>query len=111
MRSVISMLGLGLEIPDPAPDFFVEIATAFVAELAQVRVPDEATIDASVLAAAGFPVLTLTSGRVPGFEHIADAIADQLAGVHTVVPGTDHSVQNAGEPVNEMLEAIWLSAS
>jgi hypothetical protein len=48
---------------------------------------------------------------VPGFEHIADAIALQLGGTHTVVPGTDHAVQNAGEPVNEMLEALWFSVS
>jgi pimeloyl-ACP methyl ester carboxylesterase len=111
MRSVFQMLGIGLEIPDPAPDFFADIAKAFAADAAQIRVPDEAVVDASVLAAAGFPVLVLTSGRIPGFEHIAAAIATQLHGVHTVVPGTDHGVQDAGEPVNEMLEAHWLSAS
>jgi pimeloyl-ACP methyl ester carboxylesterase len=110
MRSVFRMLGIGMEIPDPAPDFFVDIAKAFAAEMVQVRVPDEATVDASVLAAAGFPVLVLTSGRVPGFEHIADAIATQVGGVHTVVPGTDHSVQDAGEPVNRLLETFWVSA-
>ena len=104
------MLGIGMEIPDPAPDFFVDIARAFAAEMVQVRVPDEATVDASVLAAAGFPVLVLTSGRVLGFEHIADAIATQVGGVHTVVPGTDHSVQDAGEPVNRLLETFWVSA-
>jgi pimeloyl-ACP methyl ester carboxylesterase len=110
MRRAFAMLGIAVEIPDPAPDFFVEIATAFKADAAAIRVPDEAVIDAPSLAAAGFPVLTLTSGLVPGFEHIADAIALQLGGTHTVVPGTDHSVQNAGAPINEMLEALWLSA-
>lgn len=111
MRSAFSMLGIAVEIPDPAPDFFVEIATAFKADAAAIRVPDEAIVDVPSLIAAGFPVLTLTSGRVPGFEHIADAIALQLGGAHTVVLGTDHAVQNAGEPVNEMLEALWLSVS
>ena len=77
----------------------------------QIRVPDEAVVDASLLASAGFPVLTLTSGMIPGFEHIADAIASQVGGVHIVVPGTDHSVQDAGEPVNEMLERLWRSAA
>ena len=111
MRSVFAMLGIGVEIPDPAPDFFVDIAKAFAADAVQIRVPDEATVDASILASAGFPVLVLTSGMIPGFEHIADAIATQVGGTHTVVPGTDHSVQDAGQPVNEMLEAHWRSAT
>jgi pimeloyl-ACP methyl ester carboxylesterase len=111
MRSVFAMLGIGVEIPDPAPDFFVDIAKAFAADAVQIRVPDEAVVDASVLASAGFPVLVLTSGKIPGFEHIADAIATQVGGTHTVVPGTDHSVQDAGQPVNEILEAHWRSAT
>ena len=110
MRSVFAMLGIGLEIPDPAPDFFVDIAEAFATDAAQIRVPDEATVDAAILASADFPVLVLTSGRIAGFEHIADAIATQVGGVHTVVPGTDHAVQDAGQPVNEILEAHWRSA-
>jgi pimeloyl-ACP methyl ester carboxylesterase len=111
MRSVFAMLGIGVEIPDPAPDFFVDIAKAFAADAVQIRVPDEATVDASILASAEFPVLVLTSGKIPGFEHIADAIAMQVGGTHTVVPGTDHSVQDAGQPVNEILEAHWRSAT
>lgn len=111
MRRAFEMLGIAVEIPDPAPEFFVEIATAFKADATAIRVPDEAVVDAAALAAAGFPVLTLTSGRVPGFEHIADAIATQLGGSHVVVPGTDHSVQNAGAPVNELLEALWRSVA
>ena len=111
MRSVFAMLGIGVEIPDPAPDFFVDIAKAFAADAVQIRVPDEATVDASILASAGFPVLVLTSGKIPGFEHIADAIAMQVGGLHTVVPGTDHSVQDAGQPVNEILEAHWRSVT
>ena len=111
LRGTFSMLGIAVEIPDPAPEFFVEIATAFKADAHEIRVPDEAVIAAPRLAAAGFPVLTLTSGLVPGFDRIADAIAIQLHGEHVVVPGTDHSVQNAGEPVNELLERLWRSAA
>ncbi len=111
MRRAFEMLGIAVEIPDPAPDLFVEIATAFKADATAIRVPDEAEVDAAALAAIGFPVLTLTSGRVPGFEHVADAIASQLGGSHVVVPGTDHSVQNAGAPVNELLESLWSGAA
>jgi pimeloyl-ACP methyl ester carboxylesterase len=111
MRSVFEMLGIGIEIPDPAPDFFVDIAKGFATEAAQIRVPDEARIDATILATATFPTLVLTSGKVPGFEHIADAIAEQVGGIHTVVPGTDHVVQDAGEPFNDLLEAHWRAAN
>lgn len=110
LRQVFELLGIAVEIPEPPPDYFVDVAKVFAVEVVQVRVPDEAVVDASVLRAAGFPVLVLTSGRIPGFEHIADAIAAQTGGVHTVVPGTDHSVQDAGAPVNELLEAVWRSA-
>jgi pimeloyl-ACP methyl ester carboxylesterase len=109
MRSAFEMLGIAVDIPDPPPDFFVDIATAFKTEAMEIRVPDEAVVNAPELAAAGFPVLTLTSGNVAGFEHIAGAIADQLGGRHVVVPGTDHSVQNAGEAVNALLEDLWMS--
>jgi len=111
MRRAFTMLGIAVEIPDPAPEFFVEIATAFKADAASIRVPDEAVVDVAALAAAKIPVLTLTSGRVPGFEHIADAIAGQLNGTHVVVPDTDHSVQNAGPPVNELFESLWQGAT
>jgi pimeloyl-ACP methyl ester carboxylesterase len=111
MRRTFEMLGIDVEIPDPAPEFFVEIATAFKADAAAIRVPDEAVVDVGALAAAGFPVLNLTSGRVPGFEHVADAITTQLGGSHVVVPGTDHSVQNAGAPFNDLLEAHWRLAA
>jgi hypothetical protein len=111
MRSAFAMLGISMEIPDPAPDFFVEIAKMFAEAAVQIRVPDEAVVDASILVSAGFPVLNLTSGKIPGFEHIADAIVAQVGGTHIVVPGADHSVQDAGEPVNEILEAHWRSAT
>jgi pimeloyl-ACP methyl ester carboxylesterase len=111
MRSAFDVLGINVRVPDPAPEFLVEVAKTFLAEALQIRSPDEARIDAAVLATAGFPVLTLTSGRVIGFDHIAAAIADQLGGTHVTVPGTDHLVQNAGEPVNELLEALWRSAA
>jgi pimeloyl-ACP methyl ester carboxylesterase len=110
MRSAFAMLGINMDIPDPPPDFYVDIAKMFAEAALQIRVPDEAVIDASVLASAGFPVLNLTSGTIPGFEHVADAILAQVGGTHIVIPGTDHLVQDAGEPVNEILEAHWRSA-
>jgi pimeloyl-ACP methyl ester carboxylesterase len=110
MRSVFDLLGINVNVPDPAPEFVVDIAKAFRADAVQIRLPDEANVDAAALATAGFPVLTLTSGLVAGFEQIAEAIANQLGGTHVVVPDTDHIVQNAGRPVNDLMETLWLSA-
>ncbi len=107
MRTFFGLVGIDVDIPDPAPDGFLPIATAFAKGVADIRAPDEAEIDPGELTAGGYPVQVLTSGRTPGFEHIADAIADQTGGEHVVVPGTDHVVQNAGAPVNELLERFW----
>ena len=51
----------------------------------------------------------LTSGRIAGFEGIADALVQRLGAEHIVVPDTDHSVQK-GAPVNGMLEQFWTTA-
>ena len=95
------------QIPDPAPEAFLPIAQAFARDFADIRGPDEAQIDSKDLTDGGYPIQVLTSGRIAGFEAIADAIAEQTGAPHIVVPETDHSVQNAGEPVNRLLEGIW----
>jgi pimeloyl-ACP methyl ester carboxylesterase len=107
MRTFFGLVGIDMQIPDPAPEPFLPIAEAFARDFADIRGPDEAQIDPEDLTAGGYPIQVLTSGRVAGFEGIADAIAKQTGAVHVVVPDTDHSVQNAGEPVNRLFEAIW----
>jgi pimeloyl-ACP methyl ester carboxylesterase len=110
MRSFFSLVGIDVQIPDPAPEGFLPIAQAFAEDFANIRGPDEAQIDPSDLNAEGYPILVLTSGQVAGFERIAEAIAAQTGGEHVVVPGTDHAVQNAGEPVNRLLQRLWTTA-
>ncbi len=111
MRTFFGLVGIDMEIPDPAPEPFLPIAEAFARDFADIRGPDEAQIDATDLAAGEYPIQVLTSGRIAGFEEIAAAIAKQTGGKHVVVPNTDHSVQNAGEPVNQLLEDIWSRGS
>jgi pimeloyl-ACP methyl ester carboxylesterase len=111
MRTFFTMVGIDMVLPDPVPDGFLPIAQTFADDFRDIRGPDEANIDARDLVAGGYPIQNLTSGRTPGFEGIARAIADQTHGTHIVVPGTDHTVQNAGEPVNQLLEKLWQSAS
>ncbi len=90
-------------LPPPALD-------RLASDLADMRSPHEAVIDPEELATGGYPILVLTSGRTPAFEAIAGTIAERAGATHTVVPGTGHAVQDAGEPVNELLEELWSRA-
>jgi pimeloyl-ACP methyl ester carboxylesterase len=110
MRTFFAMVGIDMDLPDPVPDGFLPIAQAFADDFRDIRGPDEAQIDARDLVAGAYPIQILTSGRTAGFEGIARALAEQTAGTHIVVPGTDHTVQNAGEPVNQLLETFWRAA-
>ncbi len=110
MRRFFALVGIDVQIPDPAPEPFPAIAQGFAQDFADIRGPDEAHIDARALTVGNYPIQVLTSGRIAGFERIADAIAAQTSGEHIVVPGTDHAVQNAGTSVNKLLEDFWSAA-
>jgi len=107
MRTFFSLVGLGVELPDPLPDAFLPIAEQFKADITTMRSPDEANVTADELIKGGYPILLLTSGNIAGFEHVAAAIARQTGGTHVVVPGTVHAVQDDGEQVNPLLEELW----
>jgi pimeloyl-ACP methyl ester carboxylesterase len=110
MRMFFGLVGIDMQLPDPVPEPFLPIAQAFADDFSNIRGPDEAQIDAHALTVGGYPIQVLTSGRIAGFEGIAEAIAAQTGGRHVIVPGTDHAVQNAGEPVNRLLETFWVAA-
>lgn len=105
LRGFFTLTGIPLppRLPNPLPPPLLQAATS----LAHMRGPYEANFDAADLVVGGYPVLVITSGQMTGFEAIAEAIAAQTGGTHVVVPGTTHSVQDAGEPVNEILEQLW----
>jgi pimeloyl-ACP methyl ester carboxylesterase len=106
VRSFFALVGIdapAAALPGPA-------LTNLANDLANLRGPHEARIDPVDLTAGGYPIQILTSGRTPGFEAVAAAIAAQTGGRHVVVPGTDHAVQDAGEPVNHLLDQFWSAA-
>ncbi|TXC97382.1 alpha/beta hydrolase [Streptomyces sp. ISID311] len=106
LRQFFSLVGIDGKVPDPLPQPLHDVAASF----ATLRGPWEAEIDPADLVAGAFPILVLTSGKVAGFEAIAEAISARAGAKHLVVPGTDHAVQEAGEPVNHLLEDLWLAA-
>ena len=81
------------------------------AELAMAERPSwEADVPLEELAAAGFPVLSVSGGHSPVFEAVADAIAERLDGERAVIEGRGHNVPETGEPYNERLERFLAKA-
>jgi hypothetical protein len=107
LRGFFALVGIDATLPDipehKLPPSLRETADA----LRNVRSPHEAEIPLAALRAAGYPLCTLTSGRTPGFEAIADAFERKAGAKHVVVPGADHIVQAKGEIVNVILDAFW----
>jgi pimeloyl-ACP methyl ester carboxylesterase len=107
MRTFFRLVGIDIQIPDPPPAGMLDFAPDF----SDIRGPDEAVLNAADLTAGGYPILVMTSGRIAGFEAIAEAIAEQTDSAHLVIPNTDHLVQNAGRSVNRLLDILWSSAA
>jgi pimeloyl-ACP methyl ester carboxylesterase len=110
IRRFFALVGMNFPLPDdlpmPRPQPFIDIAKV----LGDIRGPDEGDIAVDSLIAGGYPILVLTSGRIAGFEGIAEAIAAHTGGEHIVVPDTDHAVQKNGDAVNPLLQLFWLTA-
>ncbi len=95
-----------LDRSGPVPPPLVQAAQTVL----ELRGPWEGEVTMAELSAGGYPVQVLTSGRTAGFEGIARALVAGLGATHHVVPGTDHTVQLAGEAVNPLLEQFWTAA-
>ena len=102
MNAFFALVGIDTRLPEPLPAGLEGIAEGFT----DIRGPHEALIDVKALIRGGYPILVLTSGRIAGFEAIAEAIVEQTGAEHVVVPGTDHAVQDAGELREPVARAI-----
>ena len=80
-------------------------------DLRGMRPPSEAEISLDQLRSSAVPICVMTSGRTPGFEGIARAIASLEVAHHHVVPDVDHAVQKNGTVVNPILERFWTDAA
>jgi len=105
LRRFFALGGIPGEVPDPLPQPMLRAAQRFL----QVRGPWEACVPVEELRRAPFPTLIVTGGRTPGFEAIADALTEQVAGHRAIVPGP-HAVQATGDPFNAVLEAFLNAA-
>lgn len=67
------------------------------------RPPSEAVIPFDELARAPFPKLVVSGRHSPAFEALCDLLATRLGAERAVLPGAGHSIQQLGEPFNELL--------
>jgi hypothetical protein len=45
-----------------------------------------------------------------GFHAVCDVLVEELGAESATIPGVAHSVQRAGEPLNERLRTFWEAA-
>jgi pimeloyl-ACP methyl ester carboxylesterase len=89
LRAFLAMIGSEYVPPHPLPPAIEQGARLLVAE----RGPWEAEIPLEALAAARFPVLAVSGGRIPAFEAVCDVLAQRLAAERVVLPGHGHAAQ------------------
>ena len=63
------------------------------------------------LAAAPFPKLVVSGGHSAGFDAICDDLAQRIGASRAVAAGAGHEVQFSGQPINELLLALWRGAN
>jgi hypothetical protein len=85
------------------------------------RAPWEAKVDLEALRRSPFPKLVVRGawdvgppeaqalGR-PAFHAVCNVLVEELGAESATIPGVAHSVQRAGEPLNERLCAFWEAA-
>nr|WP_302621192.1 alpha/beta fold hydrolase [Roseobacter sp. GAI101] len=91
----------------PPADMPPEAQKGLARELATMRSPTEADITLNQLRTGGWPIRVMTSGKTPGSEGIARAIAALPRAEHIIVPHVDHNTQKNGAVVNPVLEDLW----
>lgn len=101
----LAVLGVSMELPSPLPPPFAEA----VRNLRTER-PWETVVPLAELTVTSFPKLVITGGGTPGFEDVADVLAEQLPARRVRFDGSPHAVQRIGEKFNAELVS-FLSAA
>lgn len=91
----LKVLDVDMTLPSPLPPPLAEA----VGNLTTER-PWETGVPLEKLASTGFPKLVVTGGGTPGFEDVADALAEAMGAKRVLFDGSPHAVQRVGEPFN-----------
>jgi pimeloyl-ACP methyl ester carboxylesterase len=103
--------------PEPLEGDALRAATSSWRE----RAPWEAKIDLETLRRAPFPTLVVRGAwdvapaeaqaiARRGFHAVCDVLVEELGAESATISGVAHSVQRAGEPLNERLRVFWEAA-
>ncbi|GAA1018722.1 MULTISPECIES: alpha/beta fold hydrolase [Amycolatopsis] len=87
---------LNVDLPSPLPPPMAEAARNLMTER-----PWETDVPVEALARTPFPKLVVTGGGTPGFEDVADALAEGLSAKRVLFPGSPHAVQRIGQRFND----------
>jgi pimeloyl-ACP methyl ester carboxylesterase len=63
------------------------------------------------LATTAFPKLVISGGHSAGFDAICDDLGQRIGASRAVVVGAGHEIQFTGQPLNELLLALWRGAN
>lgn len=106
LAGFLGLVGSNLKLPEVLPPDLERGARLLRVE----RYPWEADVPLAALAAAAFPKLVVSGGHHAAFDAVCDVLERRLGAERTVITGAGHSVQRAGAPFNEHLEAFLRSA-
>ncbi len=96
----LRVLGVDMALPSPLPPPFAEAIRNLTTER-----PWETGVPVERLTRTPFPKLVVSGGGTPGFEDVADALAEQLPAKRVLFAGSPHAVQKIGKPFNDELTA------
>lgn len=98
----LKVLSIDMQLPSPLPPPLTEA----VGNLTTER-PWETGVPVEKLAQTTFPKLVVTGGGTPGFEDVADALAEAFGAKRVLFNGSPHAVQRIGQRFNdELLEHL-----
>lgn len=93
-------LSVSMELPSPLPPPLAEAVRNLTTER-----PWETGVPLDELTNTPFPKLVVTGGGTPGFEDVADVLAERLPAKRVRFDGSPHAVQRIGEKFNNELVA------
>ncbi|MGO2111414.1 MAG: alpha/beta fold hydrolase [Pseudoclavibacter sp.] len=102
----LSVLSVDMKLPSPLPAPLAEA----IGNLTTER-PWETGVPLERLAGTVFPKLVVSGGGTPGFEDVADALAEGLGARRVLFDGSPHAVQRIGQPFNDLLVEHLRAAS
>ena len=97
--------------PDALAPELIAAAVPLVPVFRRGRPIWETDLPLAPLAAAPFPKLVVSGAHSAGFDAICDDLAERIGASRAVSAGAGHEVQFTGQPLNDLLLALWRGAN